>query len=132
MGAERESRGGMIFRAGTDAARTFFLSADVAIKVTPHPQIARLPGAPPTLLGITLSDGAVLPLLELGPDRSTMILCVHRGEPLGLVGAEEIRTGVFPSAAGGGVEVDGAAVPPFDVEEIYARVHAVTWGATWG
>ena len=128
------SRGGLVFKVNAEdaPARSYFLSADVAIKLAPRPQIVRLPGAPPTLLGLALSDGAVVPLLELGPDRATMILCLYRGEPVGLVGAEEIRSGVFPAAEAGGVRVDGATIPPLDLEEMYARVHAVTWGRAWG
>jgi len=128
------TRGGLVFKVVPDEgpARSFFLSADVAIKLAPRPQIVRLPGAPPSLLGLALSDGAVVPLLEVGPDRATMILCLYRGEPVGLVGAEDIRSGVFPAAEAGGVQVDGASVPPLDLEEMYARVHAVTWGSAWG
>jgi hypothetical protein len=128
------SRGGLVFTVAIpdEPTRSFFLGADVAIKLAPRPQIARLPGAPPGLLGLALSEGAVVPLFELGPDRATMILCVHRGEPLGLVGAEDIQSGVFPADESGGVKVDGASVPPLDLEEMYARVHAVTWGTGWG
>jgi hypothetical protein len=124
-----ETRGGLVFAV---RGRPFFLSAELAIKVAPRPQIARLPGAPPGLLGLALSDGAILPLLEIGPDRSTMIVCVHRGEPVGLVGAEDIQSGVFPAGEAGGVRAGGASVPPFHLEETYARAHAATWGASWG
>lgn len=123
------SRGGLVF---TVLGCGFFLGADLAVKVTPRPQIARLPGSPPGLLGLALSEGTILPLLELGPDRSAMIICVHRGEQLGLVGAEEIYSGVFPAAEAGGVRFGDAVVPPLDLEEIYARIHAATWGASWG
>lgn len=131
---ERPTRGGLVFTsfANERPPRSFFLSADVAIKLAPRPQIARLPGAPPGLLGLALSDGAILPLLEVGPDRTTMILCLYRGEQLGLVGAEDIRSGVFPADDAGAVRVDGVRVPPFDLEEMYARVHAVSWGTSWG
>jgi hypothetical protein len=130
----RPTRGGLVFTSFSNEQppRSFFLSADVAIKLAPRPQIARLPGAPPGLLGLALSDGAILPLLEVGPDRTTMILCLYRGEQLGLVGAEEIRSGVFPADDAGAVRVDGVRVPPFDLEEMYARVHAVSWGTSWG
>jgi hypothetical protein len=128
------SRGGLVFRVSDDGSRrrSFFLSADVAIKLVPRPQVARLPGAPPGLLGLALSDGAIVPILELGPDHATMILCLHRGEPLGLVGAEDIQSGVFPADEAGGVNVDGETIRPLDLEEMYARVHGVTWGTSWG
>jgi hypothetical protein len=131
---DRTTRGGLVFTVVAEErpTRSFFLSADIALKLAPRPQIARLPGAPPGLLGLALSDGAILPLLEVGADRATMILCLYRGEQLGLVGAENIRSGVFPADGAGGVKVDGVKVPPFDLEEMYTRVHAVTWGTGWG
>jgi len=39
---------------------------------------------------------------------------------------------VFPADDAGAVRVDGVRVPPFDLEEMYARVHAVSWGTSWG
>ena len=127
--ARSVSRGGIVFLV---EGRPLFLGADLAVKLTPRPQIARLPGAPPGLLGLALSEGAILPLLELGPVRATMIICVHRGEPVGLLGAEEIQSGVFPAADAGAVIAFGKTVPPLDLEELYARVHTATWGASWG
>ncbi len=130
----RRTRGGLVFAVSADERprRTFFLGADIAVKLAPRPQIARVPGSPPGLLGLALHDGAILPLLEVGRDRATMILCLYRGEQLGLVGAEDVESGVFTAEDGGGVQVDGKTIPAFDVGEIYARVHAVTWGTSWG
>ncbi len=120
-------RGGLVFRV---PSRRLFLPAEVAIKVAPRPQIARFPGAPAGLLGLALVDGMIVPVLELGPDHDAMIVCVHGGEPLGLLGAADITSGMF-EARDAGVVVRGEAVPPLDVDEIYTRVRGVTWGATW-
>jgi len=124
-----DQRGGLVFEV---EGRTFFLSAEHARKLAPRPQIARLPGAAPSLLGLVLEDGGILPVVELGPERATMIVCVHRGEQLGLLGAVGIRSGVFPADPSGGVTVDGKVIPALDLAGLYARLHAATWGASWG
>ncbi len=128
-------RGGLVFRVGL---RRSFLAAELALRVTPRPPIARIPGAPPGLLGVALSDGVILPVIELGspppapPVSGPMIVCLHRGEQLGLVGASDIVSGMFAASDAAGVLVLGEAVRELDVEEIYARVHVVSWGAGWG
>jgi hypothetical protein len=122
-------RGGLVFKV--DGLRVF-LRAELAVKLAPRPQIARLPGAPRSLLGLALSDGVILPVIELGVDQGSMIICVHRGEQLGLVGMENIVSGMFPAGEGAGVIVQGEAVPPLDLEEIYTGIHIATWGANWG
>jgi len=121
--------GGVVFRV---KGRRFFLAADVALRLAPQPQITRFPGAPPGLLGLALSDGVTLPVVEIGPAREAMIVCLYRGEPIGLLGAEEVTTGMFAAGDAGGVLASGEAVPPLDLEEICGRIHVVTWGASWG
>ena len=122
------TRGGLVFKV---LGRRVFLSAEFAVRVAPCPQVARLPGAPPGLLGLALSEGVILPIIELGVPRSAMIVCAHRGEEIGLVGLEDIASGMFPSDGALGVIASGEAVPPLDIESIYTRVHAVSWGANW-
>jgi hypothetical protein len=61
-----------------------------------------------------------------------MIVCVYRGEHMGLLGADDIKSGVFTRGDDGGVVVDGQKAPPLQLEEIYARVHTATWGSAWG
>jgi len=126
------TRGGIVFRVH---GRPLFLPAELALKVVPRPQIARVPGAPPGLLGLALSDGVILPVLELGAGSSVasaMIVCVHGSEQLGLVGVTDIVSGMFPASGADGVIASDTVVPALDLEEIYARVHPVTWGAGWG
>ena len=127
--ARTPSRGGLVFRV---RSLWSFLPADVAIQVAPRPQIARIPGAPPGLLGLALTEGVILPVIELGGEPGPMIVCVHRGEQLGLVGVVDVESGMFPAGEGAGVLFRGELVRTLDLEEIYARVHVVRWGAGWG
>ena len=128
QGNAPKARGGLVF---TVLGQRAFLSTEVALRLAPRPQVATIPGSPAVLLGLTLSDGVILPVLEVGPDRGAMIVCVHRGEPLGLLGATEIRSGMFVAHGDAGVLEGDTKVPPFDVEAICGLVQAVTWGATW-
>jgi hypothetical protein len=121
------TRGGLVFRVGE---RRWFLPAEIALKVAPRPQIARIPGAPPGLLGVALSDGTILPVVELAPDHESMVVCLHRGEHIGLLGATSIESGVFPANDADGVLVKGAAIPPLDLDELYGRLHVR--GTGWG
>jgi hypothetical protein len=126
-------RGGLVIGIGD---KRFFVAADVAVKLAPRPQIAHLPGAPPGLLGLALCDGSILPVLDVGLDvgqaRGAMVVCIYRGEHLGLLGADPQASGVFAPGEDGGVVVDGAPIPPLNLEELYAGVHTVTWGSGWG
>ncbi len=122
------TRGGIVFRA---RGAHFFLPAEVALRVVPRPHITRVPGAPPGLLGIALSEGTILPVIELDMDLATMIVCMHGGEPLGLVGATDIVSGVFPASGADGVVAGGRVATALDLAEQYERVHGVSWGAGW-
>jgi CheW-like domain len=121
--------GGVVLRI--DRQR-FFLPAHVVVKLAPLSPITTMAGMPPGLLGLTLHDGAILPLMEIGPARLSMIVCLYRGEAVALVGGEDLETGVFEAAADGGVVTqDGERAIPLDFEAICARVHAARWGAAW-
>ena len=123
-------RGGLVM---TLEDKRFFLGADVAQKLAPRPQITHLPGSPPGLLGLALHEGAIVPVLDVGPGRGAMIVCLYRGEHLGVLGADSIVTGVYDrDADGAGVVFEGEKVPPLDLEALYARVHSAAWGSTWG
>lgn len=121
--------GGLVFRI---ASERYFLPAALVARVSALPQVVRLPGAPEGILGLGLSDGVILPLIEVGPGRGSMIVCTHAGEEVGLVGAEDIESGVFVGHSAGGVLRGGAVVPSFDLEGLYGRVHASTWRGSWG
>jgi hypothetical protein len=94
-----------------------------ALRISPAPRVTPVPGSSPSLLGVTIHEGAIVPVLSIGPARREMIVCQHAGEVLGLVGGEIVRTGTF-DATPDGVEVDGARAPALDLAVLYARAHA--------
>jgi hypothetical protein len=75
--------------------------------------VEAVPGASPELLGIALHEGVVLPVLTVGTARDVMVICLHAGELVGLVGAEVVEAGTF--------DADGGA-EPLDLAAVYARV----------
>jgi chemotaxis signal transduction protein len=89
------------------------LPATVAQRVIATPPITRVPGSPPQLLGIALHEGTVVSVIALGPAGSTMVICQHAGENLGLVGAEVLDAGTFGDSYVTGV---------LDIEGIYNQV----------
>jgi chemotaxis signal transduction protein len=114
------AKGGVVVRIGERAA---FVPADVAVRIAPPPPIARVPGAPPELLGVAMHEGAILPVISIGPERERMIVCRHAGELLGLVGGVVERTGLVD---------ESDAVEVLDVAAIYARIQTGGWMARWG
>lgn len=123
-------RGGVLLRL--DGA-LWFVPASVALSLAPAPQVARVPGAPPTLLGIALQDGEVLPVIALGPVHHAMIVCSYLGEKIGLVGGEIVGTGLFPVDADAvdAVRFGDERARSLDVASIYARVQGEGWAGRW-
>jgi chemotaxis signal transduction protein len=113
-------RGGILLRVEGELR---FIAAADALRISPPPRITPVPGAPASLLGVTLHEGAVVPVLAVGSARTDMIVCQHAGEVLGLVGAELLRTGTFDGAIDG-IVVDGQRVAALDLAVLYARAHA--------
>jgi hypothetical protein len=122
-------RGGVVLRVGGSLV---FVSVGTAVKLAPIPQIARVPGAPAGLLGIALQDGDIVPVVEIGSLRDSMLLCNYHGETIGIVGGEVVATGMFDLEAGEWVCHEGERAEPLDLGNIYARVHAGGWGGRWG
>jgi chemotaxis signal transduction protein len=108
--------------------------AAVALRVTPPPRVAPVPGAPPELMGIAVHEGAIVPVIAIGSSRSEMIVCQHATEVLGLVGAEIVSTGSFDTSAEHPelVEHQGESVEMLDVAAIYARVQSGARPGRWG
>jgi hypothetical protein len=123
-------RGGVVLRVDGELR---FVAAPLAMRVTPPPRVTAIPGAPPELLGITLYEGAVIPVVAVGAARAEMIVCQHAGEVLGLVGGEVVATGSFGVVDGQPdlVQVDGARARPLDVAALYARVQSSTRPGRW-
>lgn len=122
--------GGIVFRAGEELA---FLAASVALKVMPLPVYARVPGAPESILGVTIVDGETLPVVcarfPWAPPRSgptPMLVVSYLGERVGLVGIEVCATGTFESAPEGVLHEGNLAVS-FDVGALVGKVRDARW-----
>lgn len=119
---------GVVVRAWNgEGGALAFVPAAIAIAVLPLPETARLPGAPPELLGVTVHRGEAIPVVTVGGARTSMLVCTYLGETFGLVGFEVVATGRFPLAEGPSltgerVLFEGEPVPPFDVAATFARV----------
>lgn len=120
-------RGGVVLRI--DGA-LHFVPASVAVAVASAPQIARVPGAPEALLGVTLHDGDVVPVIAIGELRQTMLVCSYLGEKLGLMGALIEATGLY-EADGDTVRHRGETARSLDIAAIYARVQGEGWAGRW-
>jgi hypothetical protein len=112
----------------------WFLPASVAVRVAPAPRVTPVPGGPRELVGIAMHEGTIVPVVAIGSPRTEMIVCQHAGEPVGFVGGEVVRTGVFdvvperPEM----VSHEGVHVRPLDVATIYARVQLGGRPGRWG
>ena len=123
-------RGGVVLRV--DGA-LHFVPASVAVAVAPQPQIARVPGAPEALLGVTLHDGDVVPVIAIGTAREAMLVCSYLGEKVGLMGGRIEATGLYepdPEAADA-VRHNGETARTLDLAAIYARIQGEGWAGRW-
>jgi chemotaxis signal transduction protein len=124
--------GGVVFRVDEEL---FFLPATIANKVLPMPGVARVPGAPPDLVGVALVEGEMVPVVAVGPKNGPrgrspahrpMLVCTFLGEKVGIVGVEVVATGRFP-ATDDGVQHQGASARIFDVGGVVARLSEGRW-----
>jgi hypothetical protein len=115
------SKGGVLLRVDGELR---FLPGSVAVRVSPAPRLTSVPGAPPELLGITMYEGSIVPVVAIGAARGDMVVCQHAGELVGLVGGEVVRTGRFDAVADRAdlVQIDGERVRQLDVSGVYGRV----------
>ncbi len=110
-----------------------FVPASVALAITAAPQIARVPGAPDTLLGAALHDGEVVPVIAIGPARESMIVCSYLGEKVGFLGARVEAAGLYevdPDSVDA-VRHKGEIARTLDLAAIYARVQGEGWAGRW-
>lgn len=105
-----------------------FIPAHVAVRVAWAPPITTVPGAPAELIGVALQAGAIVPVVAVGPERAEMIVCLHAGELIGIIGGRVVRTGTFVVASREPdvVEHEGELAHTLDVGAIYARVQTGT------
>lgn len=118
-------RGGVVL---DDGAHLHFVPAHVADRVAPLPEVARVPGTHPDLVGIALYEGNILPVVSIGAARSAMLVISYLGEPIGIVGGNVLATGTFEAAGdGASVRYDGRVAKPLDLAGIYGRLQAGSW-----
>jgi hypothetical protein len=124
-------RGGVVVRVEN---ALFFVAADIARKVVPLPELARVPGAPPELRGVALVDGTMIPVIDLSreprialttPSRP-MLVCSLLGESFGLMGMDIVASGRFESATEG-VRFEESVARDLDVAAAIARVREGVW-----
>ena len=113
--------GGIVVDTGDGFA---FVPAEFALRIVPASAVAHVPGTPPELLGVTLHEGAIVPVLAIGQLVGPMIVCAVRGEIVTLVGGAIVRSGTFEAAAANqtGVTIDGIPAPALDLPGLYDRV----------
>ena len=123
-------RGGVLVRL--DGAMCF-VPASVALAITSAPQIVRVPGAPDALLGAALHDGEVVPVIAIGPARTSMLVCSYLGEKVGLLGAQVEGTGLYEvdPEAKDAVRHGGETARTLDLAAIYAQVQGEGWAGRW-
>jgi hypothetical protein len=108
-----------------------YLPATIALRLAPLPQIARVPGAPKELLGVALHGGEILPVLEVGNARESMVVCTYAGALLGIVGGHVVGTGMLDADDGEAVFYEGEAARPLDLASICAGMRTASWGGRW-
>ena len=134
-------KGGVVFRV---AEHLYFLPATIAAKVLPMPGIARVPGAPPELVGVALVEGEMVPVVAIGDldargsrrpppadrsraDNRPILVCTYLGERVGLVGLVIVATGRFATSDGSSVEHAGVRAALFDVGAVFSRLREHRW-----
>jgi hypothetical protein len=125
-------RGGLLLRV--DGALVF-IPASIALRISAHPEIVRVPGAPSELLGMAVNEGEILPVVAIGSDRGPMVVCIHASELVGLVGGVVIGSGIFPmaeEAASDEVSFGGETARTLDVARIFDRLRGGAWAGRWG
>ncbi len=122
-------RGGVVVRH-EGALR--FLPAAVVSRVAPRPPIARVPGAPKSMLGIAYTGGEIVPVVSIAEDAGAdtpLLVCRYLGEPVGIVGCEVVEAGTFdpdPSAEGA-VIAHGAPARTLDLTATFATLQSARW-----
>lgn len=117
--ATEAKRPGLVLRVDGEI---LFLPASIAATVTKLGRVTHVAGGAGELLGITLHEGQVVPVVAIGAARDTMVVCSYLGEPIGLVGGDVVHAGI--------ADVRGAKT--IDLAAIYGRIQAGGWSARWG
>lgn len=119
--------------------------ADRVDSIVRVPRITPVVGARLPMLGLAAVDGAVMPVLTLSPDGArapssapgaresasprVLVVCLHAGERIGLVGLDVVTIGHFDPDPSGpeAARVDGERVPFVDLAALAGELHARPW-----
>ena len=134
-------RGGLLLRVdGT----LVFVPASTALRIAPKPEVVRVAGAPAELLGVTVDEGEILPVVAIGSEIGPMVVCVCASELLGIVGGSILGAGIFPVEETsdenglsstdplGRVSFGGEKARSLDIARIFARLQGGAWAGRWG
>lgn len=130
--------GGVIFRVGAELC---FLPAHIASKLLPVPRLARVPGAPPELVGLALVESETIAVVDVRPpissnrpavpvrssDLGAMLVCTYLGERVGLVGIDIVATGNFETAPAESVVWQDQQAHPFDLGAVITSLREGRW-----
>jgi hypothetical protein len=121
--------GGILLRVSE--ALVYVAAAD-AVKLAAIPAITRVPGAPDGLIGVALHEGEILPVVSIGEERESMLVCSHAGALLGIVGGSVVGTGMFDATADGASVLYGEETATLlDVASLCAKTSSASWGGRW-
>jgi hypothetical protein len=121
--------GGILMRVSETLV---YVAAADAVKLAPIPHITRVPGAPEGLLGVALHEGEILPVVSIGNERESMLVCAHGGALLGIVGGSVVGTGMFDATEEGtSVRYGEETATVLDVASLCARTSPPSWGGRW-
>lgn len=122
--ASDRSVGGLLLRAPGGLR---FVPANVALRVVPMPPRVRVPGAPSSLLGVSVIDGEAIPVVDYGAEGDALLVCTHGGEGVGIANVEVVATGRFEPDGPDAVRVDGERVPFLDIGALVEHVQSARW-----
>jgi len=109
-------------------AGLLFVPASVALKFVAMPKVLSVPDPPPSLVGVALIDGTVIPVVAVGPSRDTMLVCTYLGEPIGLVGHSVVASGTFePADVPGSVRCKAGIAKTIDLSAVAASLSKNAW-----
>lgn len=129
MEATSSKVGGVLLRV---AGELVYVAAADAVKLAPIPHITRVPGAPEGLLGVALLEGEILPVVSIGSERESMLVCTHAGALLGIVGGSVVETGMFDTTPDGmSARYGEETATTLDVPSLCAKTSPPSWGGRW-
>ncbi len=126
-GADGVTLGGVLLRVGD---RLVYVRAAEAVKLVPFPQITRIPGSSDALLGVALFEGGIVPVVSVGHERESMLVCSYAGALVGVVGGSVVASGMF-RAEGSSVRYGNETASVLDLPALCASILPSSWAGGW-